>query len=114
MFCPQCRTEYREGFASCADCRVPLVDTLPPEPTLEYVQLVTVFSTGHEGLIALARSILDGAGIPYSLKGEALQDFFALGRLGSGFNPVIGAVEVQVNKDDEVSARKLLSELKEQ
>jgi hypothetical protein len=29
MVCPQCRTEYRPGFAECADCRVPLVDALP-------------------------------------------------------------------------------------
>lgn len=114
MFCPQCRREYREGFTSCADCRVPLVAELPPEPTPEYVQLVTVFATGHEGLIALARSVLDGAGIRYSLKGEGLQDLFALGRVGSGFNPVIGPVEIQVNKDDEVNARELLAELKEQ
>jgi hypothetical protein len=114
MFCPQCRREYREGFTSCYDCDVPLVVELPLEPTLEYVQLVTVFATGHEGLIALARSVLDAAAIPYSLKGEGLQDLFALGRVGSGFNPVVGPVELQVNKDDEAEARELLAELKEQ
>ena len=30
MFCPKCRTEYRKGFATCADCNVPLVGELPP------------------------------------------------------------------------------------
>jgi hypothetical protein len=38
MFCPQCRAEYRSGFARCADCDVELVEELPagalvaPEP----------------------------------------------------------------------------------
>lgn len=27
-FCPKCRTEYREGFVKCADCKVALVDKL--------------------------------------------------------------------------------------
>ena len=29
-FCPFCRLEYREGATHCAECRVPLVDELPP------------------------------------------------------------------------------------
>src|SRR5262245_51224827 len=28
MFCPQCQAEYREGFARCSDCDIPLVDQL--------------------------------------------------------------------------------------
>ena len=28
LLCPQCRTEYREGFSSCSDCHVPLVRRL--------------------------------------------------------------------------------------
>lgn len=30
-WCPKCRTEYREGFAACADCGTPLVEVLEPE-----------------------------------------------------------------------------------
>jgi hypothetical protein len=29
MFCPECRAEYRPGFAHCTDCNVPLVEHLP-------------------------------------------------------------------------------------
>jgi len=29
MFCPLCRTEYREGFTTCSDCQLPLVAELP-------------------------------------------------------------------------------------
>ncbi len=34
-WCPNCKTEYREGFTHCADCGAALVQTLPdeaPEP----------------------------------------------------------------------------------
>jgi len=26
MLCPQCGAEYREGFTTCADCNVPLIE----------------------------------------------------------------------------------------
>jgi len=32
MFCPNCRCEYRAGYAECADCHIPLVEELPPAP----------------------------------------------------------------------------------
>lgn len=28
MICPNCRVEYREGFTTCADCAIPLVEDL--------------------------------------------------------------------------------------
>ena len=31
-FCPDCRSEYREGFTACADCGAALVPGLAPEP----------------------------------------------------------------------------------
>lgn len=31
-FCPNCRDEYDEGYAVCADCGASLVETLPEEP----------------------------------------------------------------------------------
>ena len=30
MFCPVCKTEYRDGFYTCSDCSSPLVDKLRP------------------------------------------------------------------------------------
>ena len=30
VWCPECRTEYRDGFEVCADCGAALVDTRPP------------------------------------------------------------------------------------
>src|SRR5262249_47890794 len=33
MYCPRCLTEYREGFAECVDCRIPLAAGPPPPPS---------------------------------------------------------------------------------
>jgi len=38
MFCPTCKCEYLEGFTTCADCKVPLVAQLPPEPAEEELE----------------------------------------------------------------------------
>lgn len=34
-WCPHCRTEYRPGFTTCADCGAPLVEEPPPSPGKE-------------------------------------------------------------------------------
>lgn len=114
MFCPECRSEYREGFTQCADCRVPLVDVLPDPtgPATEpFARIVTVYRTSDAALIALARSLLESAGIQYEAKGEGIQDFFALGRVANSFNIVVGPVEIQVEEGDAEEAAALLKDL---
>ena len=114
MLCPQCGAEYREGFFQCSDCQVALVDKLPvhtPPPRILPPQLVTILETGDPFLLGVAKSLLDSAGIPYLAKGEALQDLFAVGRMGTGFNPIAGPVELQIAPEDEEQARDLLARL---
>lgn len=81
MFCPQCKSEYREGFLTCADCGVDLVGALPPEPVNEFddVEFVEVFSTYQQGDIAFIKSILDGEGITYFFQGESSVMLIAAG-----------------------------------
>lgn len=113
MFCPECRDEYEPGVVECAECKVPLVEMLPPEPEMVYEDYTTIFSSGSPAVIAVAKSILDASGIKYVVKGEGLQDLFALGSFGTGFNPVIGSSEILVGLEDEKDARKLLGDLEE-
>ncbi|MFN7941520.1 MAG: DUF2007 domain-containing protein [Thermoanaerobaculia bacterium] len=75
------------------------------------LELVTVFEAVEPGLIAMVRSILEDAEIPFVTKGEEIQDLFGYGRLFSGFNPIVGAVEFQVRPRDEKTARSLLDDL---
>lgn len=73
MFCPKCRAEYRKGFTECSDCNISLVSDLPQEPELEYLDWVTIFASPNPATIAVARSVLQSAGIQYVSTGETLQ-----------------------------------------
>jgi len=73
MFCPTCKSEYREGFYKCADCGADLVSELPQEPEEEinYFDLVEVFSTCQQSDIVLLKSILDAEGITYYFQSKS-------------------------------------------
>ncbi len=111
MFCPECKGEYREGFSVCAACGVPLVAELPDLPEPRDVHLVRVFATGNAALVPVVRSLLDDAGIEYVAKGDQIQDLFALGRLFSSFNPVVGPVEFFVDEKDASVTSEILGRL---
>jgi len=72
MFCPKCKSEYREGFYKCADCGVDLVAEQPPEliEEVSYVDLVEVYSTYKQSDIAFIKSVFDGERITYYFEGE--------------------------------------------
>jgi hypothetical protein len=110
MFCPSCGSEYREGFSSCADCEVPLVDSPPDEPHPDPGDIETVFASSDPVALVTAKSLLDEAGIPYLARGEGIQDLFGMGRLGTGFSVVAGAVEIQVGAHRAQEAADLLYE----
>ena len=65
MFCPKCRTEYRDGFTRCNDCQVDLVKNLPAEETQESEDLVEVLATFNQADIAIIKSVLDNHKIEY-------------------------------------------------
>jgi len=110
MFCPQCRNEKRPEFTVCPECNIPLVEELPFEFEPEYVAFVTVFESGNPTIIAMAKSLLESAEIQYFVNGEQLQDLFG-GRMAYGFNPVIGATEIQVAEDEVEEALTLLEDM---
>ncbi|HUL38007.1 MAG TPA: DUF2007 domain-containing protein [Thermodesulfobacteriota bacterium] len=75
MFCPQCRTEYREGFYTCTDCGVPLVSELPPEPAPEYLEFEEILISLSSSDVAMIKSLLDSEGITYYFRGESSYSF---------------------------------------
>jgi hypothetical protein len=78
MICPTCGAEYREGYYRCADCDVPLVESLPEESPDEVTgrhggeeaDLVEVARTQDNSLLLVYKSLLEGAGIPFTVHGE--------------------------------------------
>jgi hypothetical protein len=109
VFCPKCRDEYRPGFTRCADCETDLVDALPELERPEPFEMVTVLETGDQSLVAVARSILEGAGIPCIARNERLQNLFGWGTIGTGFNAAMGPIRVQVLSEDAETAKELLA-----
>jgi hypothetical protein len=113
VFCPECRSEYREGFTKCSDCGVDLVSALPTErhPTPDNIALVPVFESSDEAEMMVARSLLDGAGIAYFVENDRLQNMLGAGRLGGG-NLITGPAVVVVREDEAADAAKLLDDLR--
>ena len=108
MYCPECGVEYREGFTECSDCHVPLESGRPPEETAGFdpsMDLVVVLVTNDRVQAAMAKGLLEEAGIPY----------FVLGQITGLVNDVDGFirkwVRIQVPRDREAEARELLEQV---
>ena len=113
MFCPDCGAEYRPEFHECAECKVPLVPALPPEEAPDPdAKLVPVFRTSEPMMLPIVTSLLDSAGIDYSVSGEEALGLYPLGAAaGSVSRASIGAA-VYVNDEDAASVREMLAEIK--
>jgi len=109
MHCPQCLTEYRDGFTECADCHVSLAPGPPPNPPAEphAVNLVTVLETSDPFAVNLAKATLEDAGIEYVTAGDDSAE-----RGLTGMSPM-GAMasQIQVESERADAARELLEPL---
>jgi len=105
MFCPKCRTEYREGFSVCADCDSDLVDELPPEEEPEeqpeFTDYVEVMGTYNPADVALIKSILDAENITYYFNAEHFMNV----------EPLAETVRLMVKKDEAEKAKEILRDL---
>ena len=67
MFCPNCKTEYREGFSRCSDCGADLVRELPTRVmpnSDDSAELIWMGSNPQA--IAAVKKLLAGAAIQFS------------------------------------------------
>jgi Putative prokaryotic signal transducing protein len=116
VICPKCGAEYIPGVTECSDCVVPLVDSLPeptskPRTDREHLDphpaalsdAVCVYCSGHRGRLAMAKSVLQSAGVPFVALNESLQTLTGLVNLAP--------VEILVSAADAEDARLLLSDL---
>jgi hypothetical protein len=54
----------------CPDCKVALIDQIPPEPEPEFVDFKEVLATYNPADVAFLKSLLDSENIQYFFKGE--------------------------------------------
>jgi hypothetical protein len=112
MICPKCGAEYTTGFTRCSDCQVALIGALPPrekDPTkvsrrdfaaAPRADLITVFAAADFSQLALAKSLLRSAGIPFETPGEMQMP------IGTG-----ASADLQVLARDADDARQVLQGL---
>jgi hypothetical protein len=113
MFCPSCRSEYRDRIRVCAECGAELVPSLPDEQDADS-DLVAVFTTADSSLLPIVKSVLDAAGIPYLVQGDETLGLFPLGRFGVGVSKrTLGAI-VRVPQSRLEEARELLEGFEEE
>jgi len=85
MFCPECRAEYREGFETCADCEIPLVESLPEAG--DAGELVPLRQVWQPESLPVIVSLLESHGIPHRVQGEYVHSTVALAHLHRAADP---------------------------
>ena len=66
-YCPNCRSEYKEGIVRCVDCGAALVPGSPPpvvEPKFSNEELVLIYEASNAVKVSIIRGVLEEAGIP--------------------------------------------------
>jgi hypothetical protein len=110
LYCPQCLTEYREGFTQCADCQVPLQSALPVKPESQPLpEMVGVLDTNDNFALCMATTALVEAGIDYDVVDIRLPENLR------NTNPKwwISPCRVLVAREDETEARALVEPFQE-
>ena len=103
------RSYLHEQCSQCGEPFPPEILRLLGAPTPE-AMLETVWRTADAGLVPLVKSLLEGEGIEYLVRGENIQDLFGAGRLG-GNNYITGPAEFLVHAHNAERARTLLEGL---
>lgn len=111
MYCPICKSEYREGFKNCSDCHVDLVYELPATDSPHVFEVLwsgesAVFQ--DQLLEELERAKIGAAGIPRDVLFRNSGDVFGIRR-----EPRFG-LAVCVENSDLPAARRILEHLLEQ
>ena len=101
MFCPKCKSEYREGFTVCADCNIALIEELPPEKEPVFIEYEEVLGTYNPADIMIIKSILDAENITYYFNAEHFMYV----------RPMAEPARLMVAKEDVETAKEILKDL---
>lgn len=113
-YCPECRGEFRDEIIRCPDCGVDLVAEWAlekEEPERDHSPPVTVLSTADLAELAVAKSLLEEAGIPHAVWNERAIEVFPGSNAGSVLRDRHGNAELQVPATLVEQARQILEQL---
>ena len=116
MYCPECRSEFRDEIEVCPDCEIALVAELPPEPEFSEEDLVLIRETADVAVLPVIKSLLRAAEIPFFVQGDEAMGVLPVGKIGLGGMTSKGhglSAGILVPRDREEEARALLTELPE-
>ncbi len=89
-YCPKCKSEYREGFAKCADCNVDLVEKLVESKEVDFdempddIKLEHLVRANNHIEFGYITSTLEAEGIYWKNAGSIPASYFQSRR---GFYP---------------------------
>lgn len=114
MFCPQCGTDYKDGFYICSDCQVPLISEeefreLEDKRRMEEkksrdMATVEVYRVQGEVEADIIKSLLAASGIENTSTGNAVQSVLPFTVDG------LGELRIMVKEEDAEKARELIRE----
>ena len=109
MFCPVCRSEFREGIARCPDCEVVLVAELLPDLSHDASDLAPLLTTADLPFLMVVKSLLAAEGIPCLVSGEEGVRLIAVLPSGGFGTPKAVSMTVFVRQADLQDARRLVA-----
>ena len=105
-WCPQCKTEYREGFQVCSDCGRALIQERPEESTQgkpgddgDWEHLVFLYSETEADIVT---GLLETEGIP------VVKTYKGIGILHKVYTGKATGVDLFVRREKLEQAKKLL------
>jgi hypothetical protein len=107
--------EYFPEVTHCPICGAALVAEMPEWVTRQSAshddKLVSVLKVTNAALLPLAKSLLESAGIDFTVRNELVQGLIGWGQVGTGFNVLTGPPEILVEERNLDEARTLLERL---